>query len=758
MKAKRFIVKGVVQGVGFRPFVYRIALKNNLKGFVNNDSLGVIIEVEGLEKDIEEFKKQLISLAPKAAKIKEIIEKELSPQNFTSFNILSSKAGKEKEVFVPPDIATCEDCLRELFDPKDRRYKYPFINCTNCGPRYTIIEDIPYDRDKTTMKDFTMCDECESEYKDPKSRRFHAQPNACPNCGPWIEVLDSSGRKLNLRDPISFIKEELKKGKIVLLKGLGGFHLVCDASSHSAVKKVRKIKERRDKPLAIMVPDIKFAKKIAYISSEEEKLLKSSEAPIVILDQRENTYISSYIAPNLNNIGIMLPYTPIHHLLLRKFNGILVMTSGNLSQKPIVYRNQEALETFKGKVDLFVIHNRKIHIRIDDSVIKSMGEFFISIRKARGYTPLYLDLKLKSPKKILALGGMLKATFTLLKKDKAILSQYFGDLEEYDNLNFYMDTLNHFKKLFNFEPELITCDMHPDYPTTSIAEKMSKRSNCPVLKVQHHIAHILSVLGEHNSFDQPIVGFAFDGTGYGLDGKIWGGEIFWGDPKELKRIGHIDYFCLPTGEKAIKEPWRSAFSFLFFLFNDKAFDKKWCKTREKLLKLKDFKNILTSLKHPMTSSVGRLLDAISSILDIRDKITYEAQAAIELEALADKGEKGFYKSPIKENSYNLDPYSLIEAVVFESERGVSKEVISARVHNTLVEWIVKSAEKIRDQTGINLVTLSGGVFQNRFILTKSVKMFKKKKFKVLFNQQIPINDSGISFGQAVFGVLNFQKA
>ncbi len=752
IKANRIIIKGIVQGVGFRPFVYRTAIKYNLKGIVLNDTIGVEIRVEGDNEALTKFIKEVKNNKPPAAQIDKIIIYEIPVKNFSSFSIKPSSEKNKKETFIPPDIATCKECVLELFDNCNRRYRYPFINCTNCGPRYSIVLGLPYDRPNTTMSSFKMCQSCLEEYNNPLDRRFHAQPNACARCGPTLKILDSSGKELQQPDPISFIVQELRKGKIIVLKGLGGFHIVCDASQNDPIIRIRKLKNRKDKPLAVMVPDIECARKFCNISKAVEELLSSPEAPIVLTEKLQKDKPAPSIAPKVKDVGIMLPYTPVHHLILKEFNGPLVMTSANPKDKPIVYKNDDAISYFKERVDFFVLHNRDIYMRIDDSVVKNFGNFFISIRRARGYTPIPIDIGMKSNKTVLALGGMLKSTFSFLRDNKAVISQYLGDLSEADNLKFYIEVMNHLKNLYGFEPNLIVHDLHPTYPTTELADELANTWGIPRTSVQHHMAHIASAMAEHGIYDK-FIGVAFDGTGYGLDGNIWGGEIFFGKLPKFNRVAHIDYFPLVTGEMAIKEPWRIAFYFLFKVFGESYIKDKWGKEKLSESTINNFIKIILNMDHVLTSSTGRLLDGISSILGIKDKITYEGQAAIELETICNYKINDFYPASI-ESDNNLNPYVLIKSVVEDMEKGVSREIISSKVHNTLARWILKIALKTRYEQNINLVVLSGGVFQNRFLLLKSIELLKKNQFKVIFNQKVPINDSGISLGQAVISAID----
>ncbi len=756
MKRCRLKIKGIVQGVGFRPFVYRIAVEGGLKGIVKNNSSCVIVDIEGNQDSINEFLRRLRRESPPASHIDSIKIEELKPIHYEDFKIIHSGADRIRDIVIPPDIAICKDCERELLNPGDRRYYYPFINCTNCGPRYTIIKDLPYDRVSTTMTVFKMCETCRREYEDPMNRRFHAQPNACPECGPeiWIEdgkvlrhvegAAARGGRPLHIK----IIPRLLKQGKIVAIKGLGGFHLACDANNDTAVKRLRKIKNRPSKPFAIMVPDIKWAHKIAQIGSEEEKLLLSWQAPIVLLKLKKDAPISPLISPGLDTVGIMLPYTPLHLLILKEFDGPLVMTSGNVSDSPIIYKNEGILETFSGKVDNFVLHNREIYMPIDDSITRvSKGRVQI-LRRARGFVPLAIETGINVKQTILAYGGLLKSTFTYLKDGKAYMGQYIGDLDNYDNQLYYKRVLEHFERLFGLKPDIVACDLHPQYPTTLWAEE----SGFPVKKVQHHVAHVYSVIGEHDLLEEKFLAFSFDGTGWGEDGKVWGGEIFIGKGREIKRVGHFSYFPLPTGDAAIRNPWRVAAGLFYQLFGRIEIS-PWF---DKLGDLRDEAIAIEKIIRAntlFTSSAGRLFDAFSSLVGLRHRVDFEAQAPIELEAIIEHQEKGFYDVNIYEKNGELilDSQGFFHKVYEDLISGTEIPQISARIHNTFIKLIREVISYF--ENNFDVVIATGGVFQNRFLTEKIIELLGEK---VYINQQVPPNDGGISLGQAIFAALNLE--
>ncbi len=754
IKRKLLRVYGIVQGVGFRPYVYRIATSLGLRGFVRNDTLGVEIEIEGDEEKIETFKERLRSECPPAASIHRLVEEEIEARGDSNFLILESATGEERETLISPDLATCPDCLRELFDPGDRRFRYPFINCTNCGPRYTIIEDVPYDRPNTTMRKFEMCPECRAEYENPADRRFHAQPNACPVCGPEVWLVNREGEKIRFGDSIRAAARYILEGKIIALKGLGGFHIACDATNDDAVKRLRALKKRGDKPFALMAPDLETVERLCFLNDKERELLTSPRCSILLLEAREDAWkvISRDVAPRNRYIGFMLPYTPLHHLLLRETKRPLVMTSGNLRDEPIVKDNDVALEKLSGIADYFLLHNRDIATRIDDSVARVIDGKEVLIRRARGYVPAPLSLAFTSDKEILALGPMMKSTLCFLRGRRAFLSQYLGDNDIYDNYLYLLEIKERLEKLFGFNPELVVHDLHPDYPTTRLASEMG----LPSLAVQHHEAHLASVLAEKGLVDAEVIGVAFDGTGYGRDGRIWGGEFFIGRVGNFERRAHIAYFPLPGGEKAIEEPWRIALALLKEVLGEEALETPWA------VKLRTNHNLEAVLRlaeteklSPLTSSAGRLFDGVSSLLSIRHRITYEAQAAIELEMAADPKVTDSYEPRFMEDGEDLilDVKALIAEVYGDILRGTPVPMIAAKFHNWLATSVLKFAEFAREERGTDRVVLSGGAFQNRLLLERTLEMLRRKNFQVHFNEKVPTNDGGVSLGQAYTAAL-----
>lgn len=739
---KRIRIFGIVQGVGFRPFIYRLARKYELNGWVLNTSSSVEIEIEGKRENIESFISDIQANLPPIARI-EKLEIEDSPLNdYKDFSIRESKEDLGYQL-ISPDIAVCKDCLRELFDPKDRRYRYPFINCTNCGPRFTIIKDIPYDRKNTTMAKFKMCNECKREYDDPMDRRFHAQPNACPVCGPklWIEGIDSE-------DPIKETARLLKEGFIVAIKGLGGFHLACDATNNKTVRLLRERKKRAYKPFAVMMKDLDTVKRYCYVSSEEERLLKSPQSPIVLLKIKSLGDISWRVAPNNNYLGVMLPYTPLHHILLKEIDIPLVMTSGNLSEEPICQDNEEALSKLKGIADYFLLNDRDIYSRYDDSVVFAFDDTYQLIRRARGYAPSPIKLPFKV-EQVLACGGELKNTFCLTKDNYAFISQHIGDLENIETLEHFINTIELYKRLFRIEPKAIVCDMHPDYLSTRYALQFEEK--LPIVKVQHHYAHIASCMAE-NGIGEPVIGIAFDGSGYGTDGNIWGGEIFIADYNNFTRKAHLEYLPMPGGELAIKKPYRLAIGYLYSIFGEipnLPFLNKISKEEVEIIKEQVKKRVNT----PMTSSMGRLFDAVSSLLNICKETTYESQPAIELEMISKDVEiEECYSWEIEEKNgtFIIKVKTLLEELINDIDKTPSN-LISAKFHNTITKMILNIALLIREETKINTVVLSGGCFQNRRLLKESVKVLKRGNFKVYTHSQVPCNDGGISLGQAIIG-------
>ncbi len=762
-KYQRITVRGIVQGVGFRPFVYRLAKKHKLNGWVYNTSRGVIIEIAGEKKPLGAFLQELKVSPPSAAKIDSLIVKNIKPKNYKNFLIKKSIARDNEFQPVSPDIATCADCRKELFNPKDRRYRYPFINCTNCGPRFTIIQDIPYDRPKTTMKKFKMCPECQKEYDDPANRRFHAQPNACPKCGPEVELVQSSVFSIQCsvkgKDAIEETIKLLKEGKIVAIKGLGGFHLACDALNDQAVQELRKRKLRRDKPFALMMSDLETIKKYCFVSAEEAKLLFSPQRPIVLLKEREKSGISTFVAPNQKYQGVMLPYTPLHHLLFKQLSvishqlSVIVLTSGNISEEPIAMENEEALKRLKNIADYFLLNNRDIYSRYDDSVTRIFRREPQILRRARSYAPYPIRLPFEV-KEILAVGPDLKNTFCLTKEKYAFISQHIGDLENLETMEHFEHTLNLYKKLFRVNPKIIAYDLHPDYFSTKFALQLATCNlQLRTVAVQHHHAHIASCMLENELPNSKVIGVALDGTGYGTDGKIWGGEFLLADYRDFERVGHFSYLPLPGGETAIKKPYRIAIAYLNALNEPLPAElTKGIKDEEITATLAQLKKGFNS---PLTSSCGRFFDAVSALLGIRKEVNYDAQAAIELEMLADESEKGYYPFKIDfiENRFILDQLSIFACVLADLKKGTSKPIISARFHNTIARVILALCKKILQNRDVhhrlNTVCLSGGVFQNLYLLKRTVPLLEKNNFKVYYQKKVPCNDGGVSLGQAI---------
>ncbi len=762
-------VTGVVQGVGFRPFVYGLARRYRLTGWVRNSSSGVDIEIDGPECALAGFAGALTAELPPLARIDRLKTHDRPPNGFTRFDILESKP--EPDAFQPisPDVALCPDCLRELFDPSDRRYRYPFINCTNCGPRYTIIRDIPYDRPLTTMADFPMCADCAAEYHDPLDRRFHAQPVACPNCGPrlWLETPDpaitaSDGglfaeAGLKPTPAIPAAREALRGGRIIAVKGLGGFHLACDATSSAAVAELRRRKLRMDKPFAVMMPDIRAVRQHCLLDPAEEDFLLSAARPIVILTRRPESSIVREVAPGQNLIGVMLPYTPLHHLLLERAPGfpeVLVMTSGNLSEEPIAYINEEAREQLAGLADALLFHDRAIHVRCDDSVVRVIGRpggasHLQPIRRSRGYAPFPVRLPFAAPP-LLATGGELKNTFCLVRDDYAFLSHHIGDMENYETLCSFEEGVAHMERLFHTRPEVIACDLHPDYMAARYARERAASEGAPLIEVQHHHAHIAAGMAEHRlSGEHPIIGLAFDGTGYGDDGAIWGGEFLVAGYAGYERVAHLRYTPLPGGDRAVREPWRMALAHLH------AVGLPWDDdlppvihglalgaTRPDVLR----SQIVHALNTSVTSSMGRLFDAAAAMCGVRQTVNYEAQAAIEFEALVEQTESGAY--PFDYANGIVDPAPTWAALLADRRAGIEIGRIAARFHNSIAQMARDVCRKLRDERGLNDVVLSGGVWQNPTLLRQTLTLLEQDHFIVYTHRLVPTNDGGLALGQA----------
>ncbi len=748
---KNLIIKGIVQGVGFRPFIHKLVQNYNLSGWVFNSNQGVEIEVEGKEEELNSFIIDVKKKLPPLARIEKIEVNQLHLVGYKGFSIKKSITKEENGfVLVSPDISICEDCLQELFDPHNKRFRYPFINCTNCGPRFTIIKNIPYDRGKTTMNNFKMCSLCQSEYDDIEDRRYHAQPNACADCGPQVSLYQNK-RKLESVGPIEKAVKLLKEGKIGAIKGLGGFHLACDATNNKAVARLRRLKNREAKPFAIMSFNLEKIKQYCKLGKKEEEWLINRARPIVLLKKKEDSLISSLVAPRNNYLGVMLPYTPLHYLLLKDNFMALIMTSGNIADQPIIGGNQEALEKLDGIADFFLLYNRDIFNRCDDSVVKIINGDNVFFRRSRGYVPypIILDFKLKE---VLALGGELKNTISFSKENYIFLSQYLGDLKSVETSDFLKKSIAGLKKMFRINPEIIACDLHPDYLSTQYAEEIGAKKGLKVVKVQHHHAHIVSCMAENN-IKEKVIGVAYDGTGYGDDGNIWGGEFLLCDLKEYIRVGHLKYYPLPGGDKAIMEPWRMAYSYLYSIYGPKAktldidFNRRMDYDRLSIIE----KMINKNINSPFTSSCGRLFDAASSLIGVRDEISYEGQAAMELESFCAPGIKERYNFCIcKEGEeFIIDPREIFIDIIKDLKEGIDKKVIAAKFHNTVAEFTLNLCGKIRKSTGINKIALSGGVFQNCYLTEKIISLLEKDDFQVYTQRKVPPNDGGISLGQAV---------
>jgi hydrogenase maturation protein HypF len=748
-KCVRTRIKGIVQGVGFRPFVYNLARANGLKGFVSNTSEGVYIEVEGAPELLDTFHRAILEEKPPLAHITSMDFVEQPLKAYPDFTIHKSEAQEHRSTLISPDVCVCDDCLQELFDPNDRRYGYPFINCTNCGPRYTIIMDIPYDRPFTAMEPFRMCPSCDAEYHDPADRRFHAQPDACWDCGPVVRLWDGSGQELLVDDPITEARNLLKKGNIVAIKGLGGFHLAVDATNNEAVKRLRQRKHREEKPLALMSLSLEHIKRFARVTEAEASFLSSIQRPIVLLEKKLNPSIAEDVSPRNRNYGVMLPYTPLHYLLLQGNELLaLVMTSGNISEEPIAIDNQEAFERLGKIADYFLNHNRDIYLRSDDSILRVIDGVPRQIRRSRGYVPIPTFLE-RSLEPILACGAEWKDTICLTRKEQAFLSQHIGDLENLETLNFFEMTIAHLKRILEIEPQIIAYDLHPDYLSTQYALKQSSMIQ---IGIQHHHAHIVSGMAEHG-LGGPVIGIALDGTGYGTDGQIWGGEVLVVEPHRFDRVGHFAYLSLPGGAAAIKKPWRMAVSALHeacgdhFVKMDLAFLEGIPRDQLDVL----IRMIRQGINSPLTSSCGRLFDAVAAIAGLRNHVAYEGQAAVELEAAAEGDMERVYPFEIQEKD-GLQQFStgpIIKSVVRDVQEGCSIGLISATFHNTLVTLFVEVCQRVRASRNLQKVVLSGGCFQNARLLVQLTRALEAQSFEVYSQAAVPSNDGGIALGQAL---------
>ncbi|MGD0437383.1 MAG: carbamoyltransferase HypF [Bryobacteraceae bacterium] len=740
-------IRGIVQGVGFRPFVYNLAHRHRLSGYVLNSSAGVLIEVEGSDASLALFVSELSDEAPPLAQIEDLTVATLAPAGYEGFVIRESLDEPGKLAPVSPDVATCDDCARDFRTPGNRRRGYPFTNCTNCGPRYTITRKVPYDRPLTTMACFPMCERCLKEYEDPADRRFHAQPNACPECGPSLALALPFERGADNLAILREVRRLLREGRILAIKGLGGFHLACDALNEPAVRLLRERKKRSDKPFALMAPDLAAAERFCAISDAERVTLTSPRHPIVILPRRSDAGLPETLAPGNNTLGVMLPYTPLHHLLFDREFQALVMTSGNLSEEPIVTGNREAVQRLSRVADAFLLHNRDIHTRVDDSVVRVFQDRERVLRRSRGYAPFPIVLSFPVAE-ILACGAELKNTFALTKDHHAFLSQHIGDLENYETLVFYKETLERMKELFRIAPTAVAYDLHPMYLSTKLALEMEGGEK---IGVQHHHAHIASCMAENGVADK-VIGVAFDGTGYGTDGKIWGGEFLLADFAGFERRAHFRYIPLAGGDTAVREPWRLALSYLLDTFGAQAGSLDfplWRRVPSK--KVAAVRSMIErGINTVQTSACGRLFDAVASLVGLRDEVNFEAQAAIELEMSALPGVDALYPFEIGAGDpWEIDFRPGIESIVSDVLAAKSTGWIAAAFHNTIAAIVVEICGRLRTAEGINRVCLSGGTFQNMYLLERSVSGLRARGFEVFLHARVPPNDGGISLGQAV---------
>ena len=808
-RRSRVRVEGVVQGVGFRPHVYRLACTLGLGGYVLNDERGVLLEVEGSPEAVGRFLECLVDEPPPLARIERFLPETIAATGTAAFEILASVRAGAPQALVSPDTATCAECLAEMNDPCDRRYRYPFINCTNCGPRFTIAIGIPYDRRLTTMADFAMCERCRAEYEDPGDRRFHAQPNACPECGPRARLLGqnsteradgrrvsgSRGARHTQDDAIRAAAEALAQGLIVAVKGLGGFHLACRADATEAVLTLRARKHREDRPFALMAPSVAAARALIELDAGTQSLLEDRARPIVIARRRAGARVAEAVAPDCPDLGVMLPYTPLHHLLLADLgepasesDPCLVMTSGNLSDEPIAYDDKDAIARLGGIADAFLTHDRPIHMRTDDSVLRHTAAGPLMIRRSRGYVPSAIGLPVHASRPLLACGAELKSTFCVAKGGHAFLSHHIGDLKNFETLRSFREGIEHFQRLFAVDPEVVVHDLHPDYLSTTyaleresaetesnalqvippgqVAQDLAPGRSAPVelIGVQHHHAHLAACLAEHGERG-PAVGVIFDGSGYGTDGTVWGGELLVGDLCDFARAGHLRAVRLPGGDRAVNEPWRMACAWLAEAqagpktraggdiqvgedeplalpdrFSEQVTKERW----ETIARLS------RSELAPLTTSMGRLFDAVAALCGARASVTYEGQAAIELEGMVDPTERGEYPIELtdRDGALELDPRSAVLAVTRECAAGVPPATIAARFHSGIAQAAVDASRRIAGANGLDTVVLSGGVFQNRVLLERMVHGLRSAGLRVLFPRLLPPNDGGISYGQA----------
>ncbi|MBY0547263.1 MAG: carbamoyltransferase HypF [Candidatus Obscuribacterales bacterium] len=764
---KRITVTGLVQGVGFRPFIYRLAKQFGLSGFVQNRGGVVIVEAQGASPAVAAFQQNIAAQAPPLSHVASVVAEDLAflqgneggDRNAECFVIVQSDEGDEGRKQVPPDSATCAECLKEVLDPSERRYRYPFTNCTNCGPRFTIIESLPYDRKSTSMQEFKMCQACAREFEDPADRRFHAQPIACAACGPRLswksEQLEAYGE-----EALVHLVQLLCREEIVAVKGLGGYHLMTDARSVTAIERLRQRKRRHRKPFAVMMRDLEMVRLHCKLNEVEARELSGAACPIVLLERRADSTLPSELAPGLDRIGVMLPYTPLHHLIIRDFSHPLVATSGNMSEEPIVIANSQAVHNLGAIARGFLEHNRPILSRYDDSIVQCIGQSVSVLRRARGMAPSPLLLPFESRKGVLACGAQLKNTFCLLRKELAYVSHHIGDLFSIESHDYFMELLQKYVKLFDLSYDVIACDKHPDYLSTAIAETLSREKNLPLVRVQHHHAHMVSCMVDNGQTGK-IIGVVFDGSGYGDDETLWGGEFLIGSYESFVRVGHLKMIALTGGDASVREPWRMALSYVIADGDSELYEKFTSSLicTEGKERVGAIRSLITSkFASPMTSSCGRLFDAVSAVLGVCLRAEFEGQAAMELEAVAHSAVSAGAPDP---RSYSIalettadglvqvDTVEIFRQVWSDFCKGADVARVALRFHCTIAEVVVSVCEKLRMIHGINHVTLSGGVFQNRLLLGLSSELLRKKGFQVFYPQSLPSGDGGLSLGQAV---------
>lgn len=747
------VIRGAVQGVGFRPFIYKLAREIGLSGFVLNSPAGVIIETEGEKKLLDRFVLSIQSKKPPRAIIQSLEFSFLDPVDFKGFEIRESESNGKRSAFILPDMAVCDECLREMFDPDNRRYQYPFINCTHCGPRFSIIESLPYDRPNTSMKKFIMCHACRSEYEDPLDRRFHAQPIACPDCGPHIEVWDKERNILADRiHALEFTTDAIRNGYIIALKGIGGYQLVCRADDDRVIMSLRERKHREEKPFAVMFPSLDSTRHHCEVPEFEERLLRSTESPIVLLERKENvkgSKVSGAIAPGNPYIGAMLPYSPFHHLLMRELDFPIIATSGNLSEEPMAIDEDGALEKLQRIADYFLVHNRPIVRHVDDSIVRVIMGREMVMRRARGYAPLPIsipDLKREHRPSVLAVGGHLKNSIAVSVGENIFVSQHIGDLSTHEAHTTFCKVVQDFRQLYNIEAETVVCDKHPEYLSTKFAKTLTE---IPI-EVQHHEAHIAACRME-NQITGPALGVSWDGTGYGHDGTIWGGEFFVSDDNGFQHVAQLRQFRLPGGEKAVKEPRRCAAGILFEIYGEQLFTEypelpnNFSSEEIGII----HKMLSKNINSPVTSSAGRLFDAVASLIGLRQQTNFEGQSAMTLEFAADSAISGTFDFELRRSEkLILDWEPMISEILSELRRKVPVSILAAKFHNTLAEIIVQVAKTI----GESKVILSGGCFQNAFLLERTVHRLHTQNFKAYWNQRIPTNDGGIAVGQVAMAM------